>query len=289
MAEQATLKETLRGIFALEKVVAHGSHILAIAVVSWLLYFLVKRAIRTAARAADARVDQEARRQRITTVLLLVGSVVRYVIIFMALVMVLRDIGVNLTPILAGAGVVGLAVGFGAQNLVRDVVSGFFIIMEAQYAVGDLVEINGVLGRVEEVGLRITKVRDPNGQLRYFANGSIATANNYTEDYVGYVVNIPLPPEEPASPAEFARELFRDFDREFRVFAEPPTVQPVESLQTYARLLRVRANAIPGRHTIVEQKLPARVTAALERAGHSVPSGTEVTVSLLFPPPGART
>ncbi len=288
MAEQATLKETLKGIFALEKVVAHGSHILAIVVVSWLLYFLVKRAIRTAARTADARIEQEARRQRITTVLLLVGSVVRYVIIFMALVMVLRDLGVNLTPILAGAGVVGLAVGFGAQNLVRDVVSGFFIIMEAQYAVGDLVEINGVLGRVEEVGLRVTKVRDPNGQLRYFANGSIVTANNYTEDYVGYVVNIPLPREEPANPAEFARELFRDFDREFRVFAEAPEVQSVESLPTYARLLRVRVNAIPGRHAIVEQKLPARVTAALERAGHSVPIGTEVTVSLLFPPPGAR-
>jgi len=288
MAEQATLKETLRSIFALEKVVAHGGHILGIIVVSWLLYFLVKRAIRTAASAAHARIDQEARRQRITTVLLLVGSVVRYVIIFMALVMVLRDIGVNLTPILAGAGVVGLAVGFGAQNLVRDVVSGFFIIMEAQYAVGDLVEINGVLGRVEEVGLRVTKVRDPNGQLRYFANGSIATANNYTESYVGYVVNIPLPPEEPARPAGFATKLFRDFDREFRVFAEPPVVQPVESLPTYARVLRVRVNAIPGRHTIVEQKLPARVTAALERAGHSVPIGTEVTVSLLFPPPGTH-
>jgi small-conductance mechanosensitive channel len=288
MAEQATLKEALKGLFTLEKVVAHGSHILAIVVVSWLLYFFVKRAIRTAARTASTRIAQEARRQRVTTVLLLVGSMVRYVIIFMALMMVLRDLGVNLTPILAGAGVVGLAVGFGAQNLVRDVVSGFFIIMEGQYAVGDLVEINAVLGRVEEVGLRVTKLRDPNGELRYFANGSISTANNYTEDYVGYVVNIPLPPEEPARPAEFARAVFEDFDREFRVLTEPPSVHPVESLPTYARLLRVRVNAIPGRHSIVEQKLPARVTAALERAGHPVPTGTEVTVSLLFPPPGAR-
>ena len=102
-------------------------------------------------------------------------------------------------------------------------------------------------------------------------------------------VNIPLPPEEPARPTEFAAELLRDFDREFRVFAEAPDVQPVESLPTYARLLRVRVKAIPGRHTIVEQKLPPRATAALARAGHAVPTGTEVTVSLLFPPPGART
>ncbi|HUU55055.1 MAG TPA: mechanosensitive ion channel domain-containing protein, partial [Armatimonadota bacterium] len=225
---------------------------------------------------------------RVTTLVLLIGSVLKYVIIFFAGMMILQRVGLDPTPILAGAGVVGLAVGFGAQNLVRDVVSGFFIIMEGQYAVGDLVEINGVLGRVEEVGLRATKLRDPNGQLRYFSNGGISTANNYTEDYVAYVVNIPLQPQAPADPAGFAEGVFKDFEREFRVFVERPSVGSVETLPTYSRVLRVRVNAIPGRHTIVEQKLPARVAAALDRAGHALPAGTEVTCSLLFPAPGGR-
>jgi len=145
-----------------------------------------------------------------------------------------------------------------------------------------------VLGRVEEVGLRATKLRDPNGQLRYFSNGGISTANNYTEDYVAYVVNIPFPAEAPADPVAFAAGVFKDFEREFRVFVETPSVGLVETLPTYSRVLRARVNAIPGRHTIVEQKLPARVTAALDRAGHALPAGTEVTCSLLFPPPGGR-
>jgi small-conductance mechanosensitive channel len=280
--------DVLRDMVSVEKVVRQGTQVVLIIAISWVVYVVLRRLMGTAVATASRRIEEEAHRQRVTTLVLLIGSVLKYVIIFFAGMMILQRMGLDPTPILAGAGVVGLAVGFGAQNLVRDVVSGFFIIMEGQYAVGDLVEINAVLGRVEEVGLRVTKLRDPNGELRYFANGSISTANNYTEDYVGYVVNIPLPPEEPARPAEFARAVFEDFDREFRVLTEPPSVHPVESLPTYARLLRVRVNAIPGRHSIVEQKLPARVTAALERAGHPVPTGTEVTVSLLFPPPGAR-
>ena len=100
--------------------------------------------------------------------------------------------GFDMAPVLASVGVVGLAVGFGAQNLVRDVVSGFFIIMEGQYGVGDAVEINGLFGYVEEVGLRITKLRDPNGELRYFPNGTITQANRYTEGCISYRLVVPF-------------------------------------------------------------------------------------------------
>ena len=221
------------------------------------------------------------------TLLLLVGSVLKYVIIFLAGLMVLREVGLNPTPILAGAGVVGLAVGFGAQNLVRDVVSGFFIIMEGQYAVGDVVEINGVLGRVEEVGLRVTKMRDPIGQLRYFANGTIATANNYTEDNVAYVITVPVPAEEPADPIPLIRSILEDFEEEFRVFAKAPMLQ-LDNLPTYSRVVRVKAHAIPERHALLEQKLPTRVAASLDRAGYALRPGTEVGVSPRFPAPGSK-
>ena len=280
--------DVLKDMLSVEKVVKQGTQVVLIIAVSWVLYVVLRRLIGTGVATASKRIEEEAHRQRVTTLVLLIGSVLKYVIIFFAGMMILQRVGLDPTPILAGAGVVGLAVGFGAQNLVRDVVSGFFIIMEGQYAVGDLVEINGILGRVEEVGLRATKLRDPNGQLRYFSNGGILTANNYTEDYVAYVVNIPLQAEAPADPTAFAEAVFKDFEREFRVFVERPSVGSVETLPTYSRLLRVRVNAIPGRHTILEQKLPARVTAALERAGHALPAGTEVTCSLLFPAPGGR-
>ncbi len=278
--------DVLKDMFSLERLVKQGTQIALIVIVSWLVYVVVRRLLGTAASAASKRIEEEAHRQRVTTLVLLIGSIVKYVIIFFAGMMVLDKLGVNPAPILAGAGVVGLAVGFGAQNLVRDVVSGFFIIMEGQYAVGDMVEINGVFGRVEEVGLRVTKIRDAVGQLLYFPNGGIRTANNYTEDYVSYFVTVPVPREGLADPMPVVKAILDDFEDEFRVFVGQPTLR-VEDLPSYARAVRVRVRAIPGRQALLEQKLPARLAAGLERAGHPLPAGTEVSVSLRYPPPGA--
>jgi small-conductance mechanosensitive channel len=262
-----------------------SSRVLGTLVIAWVVYMVLGRVIRAAAAAAETRVGKEEQKQRVTTLILLGDSVVKYVIILVAGLTVLRQVGVDVTPVLAGAGVAGLAVGFGAQNLVRDVIAGFFIIMEAQYAVGDLVEINGVFGQVEGVGLRVTRLRQPNGQLRHFSNGSISSADTYTADYVAYVITVPVPREEPAEPIPVVRSAFEDFDREFRALAEKPTFE-VEDLPSYSRVVRVRARAIPGRHAALEQKLPTRLAAALERAGHPLPKGTDVAVSLRFPPPG---
>ena len=275
----------LKDLLPLEAVMRHAAKALATILIAWLVFALLRRALSTAARAAERRLDKEAQRQRFLTLVGLLASIVKYVVIFFAAIMVLRDLGVDPTPVLAGAGIVGLAVGFGAQNLVRDVVSGFFIIMEAQYAVGDLVEINGVLGRIEEVGLRVTKLRDPSGLLHYFANGSITTANNYTAEHIAYTITVPLPGEQPTDPLPLVRAILEDFDREFAVFAAPPTLA-LDHLPTYARVVRVTARALPGRHAALEQKLPARLASALERAGHPLPAGADVSISL-FSAPGA--
>ena len=282
------LLQAVRDLLPLERVIRQGGKAAATIVIAWVIFLAIRRAIRGAARRADAHMKEEAHRQRVTTLLLLLESVTKYVIIFFAGIMVLRDVGVDPTPLLAGAGIAGLAVGFGAQNLVRDVVSGFFIIMEGQYAVGDLVELNGVFGRVERVGLRMTRVRDLSGKLRYLPNGSITRAETYTCDYVAHTVTVPLPPDEPADPVPVVQSMLEDFDREFKVFAEPAQVGPVENLTTYARVLRVETRSVPGRESPIEQKLPTRLAGALERAGHSLPAGTEISVSLRFPPPVAN-
>jgi small conductance mechanosensitive channel len=255
--------------------------------VGWVVYVVLSRAIRLAAGAAEKRIESEPHRQRVKTLILLGESIVRYGVIIATGITVLGQLGFNLGPLLAGAGIAGLAAGFGAQNLVRDVISGFFIIMEGQYAVGDQVKVNGVFGRVERLGLRITAVRQPDGELRYFSNGSISSAENFTAKYVAHVVTVPLPAEDPGDAEKAVREILFDFDREFGVFRSRPQIGQTEDLETYARVVRVETHSIPGRQTLVEQKLSARMKAGLERAGYSLPAGTEVSIALRHPAPGA--
>jgi small conductance mechanosensitive channel len=273
---------------SLDDLTVRAGGILLTIILAWLTYWLIRRAALGGLRAAGNRVQDSAHRQRMTTLVLLALSITKYVIIFVAAVMIIqKQLNLNPYPVLLSAGVVGLAVGFGAQNLVRDMVSGFFIIMEGQYAVGDLVEINGAFGRVEEVGLRVTRIRDPNGEIRFFPNGSITSANNYVLQYIPYVMTTPCAREAAGDLPVLIRSILEDFDREFAVFADPPQIGPIEDLATYARLVRAEVHVIPGRHVIVEQKLPGRVAGALERAGRPLPKGADVGLALrpLAPPP----
>jgi len=264
---------------------AVSARILGTALVAWIAFRLVHFATAAAIEKTRTGLKEDEQRQRVTTLFLLARNVAKYVIIFVGAVTVLSALNIDVTPIIAGAGILGLAVGFGAQNLVRDVISGFFIVAEGQYSVGDLVELNGVFGRVEQVGLRMTRLRQPDGQLRFLPNGSIASANRYTEDMVAHVITLPIPQEAPEDPISLVRSVLDDFEREFTVFAEHPEVA-LDTLPTYARVVRITTRATPGRHSLVEQKLPLRLSAALERAGHPLPAGTDVSVAPLFPPPG---
>src|SRR3989337_4118909 len=122
------------------------------------------------------------------------GSILKkatFVALFIiALMMVLKEVGMDIAPIITGAGIVGLAVGFGAQNLVRDIISGFFIIMENQVRVGDVAVINGTGGLVEEINLRTIVLRDLEGTVHVFQNGAINTLSNRTKDFSYYVIDL---------------------------------------------------------------------------------------------------
>ena len=123
----------------------------------------------------------------------LLQSVCQYVLYFGSGVLMLGVLGVNTPPILAGAGILGLGVGLGAQNLVTDVVSGFFILFEGQYLVGDFVQIGDADGTVESVGIRLTEIRDAHGKLHIIPNGQIKAVTNYSKDYVNAVVDLRVP------------------------------------------------------------------------------------------------
>ncbi len=111
--------------------------------------------------------------RRVKTIRSLIMSLLRYVLYFVGAIMILSEMNVDTRSILAGAGIIGLAVGIGAQNLVRDVATGFFILFEDQFAVGDYVSIAGVAGTVEDMGLRVTKIREETGDLHIISNGEI--------------------------------------------------------------------------------------------------------------------
>ncbi|HZT83056.1 MAG TPA: mechanosensitive ion channel family protein, partial [Gemmataceae bacterium] len=138
--------------------------------------------------------DPEAEQnQKGRTLVPLMHSVCQYVLYFGSAVVMLGVLGVDTRPILAGAGILGLAVGLGAQSLVTDVVSGFFILFENQYLVGDYVKIGDATGVVEAVGIRVTQVRDGQGKLHLIPNGQIKGVVNYSKGFVNAVVDVRLP------------------------------------------------------------------------------------------------
>jgi small conductance mechanosensitive channel len=128
--------------------------------------------------------------KRVRTLTALLRSVVFVLLIGVAVVMVLKELGMDIAPIIAGAGILGLAVSFGAQNLVRDIISGFFIIFEDQVRVGDSAVINGKSGTVEEIKFRTISIRDLDGTLHIFPNGSITQLSNQSRDWSKYIVDV---------------------------------------------------------------------------------------------------
>jgi small conductance mechanosensitive channel len=203
-----------------------------------------------------------------------IGSVLRsmssVVIGTVAAVMVLAEFNVNLAPILASAGIVGLAVGFGAQNLVRDFLSGMFMLLEDQYGVGDIVDVGVASGEVEAVGLRITTLRDGNGTVWYVRNGEILRVGNKTQGYAIAVVDLPVAHSADIGVVtELLGRVARDRVAEPDIaddVLEPPEVLGVERVAADAVTLRVTARVQPGKQFAVQRALNAAVTSALDAA-----------------------
>jgi moderate conductance mechanosensitive channel len=200
-----------------------------------------------------------------------VGSVIRNaatILIFgTAFMMVLGQFGVNLAPVLASAGVLGLAIGFGAQNLVKDFLSGIFMLLEDQYGVGDHVDLGDAVGTIERVGLRTTTVRDVSGMVWYVRNGTIERVGNGSQDHAVAVVDVPLALDTDVTRAatvaeEAAAAGIEEHGHDEDVLGEPQ-VLGVESLSASGMTLRLTARTKPGRQWAVQRTMTERVVAAL--------------------------
>ena len=170
-------------------------------------YRIVAAVIRRLLRPLVGATDYPARAQRARTLGPLLTSVARYVMAFVVAVVILQQIGIDVRALLVSAGVVGVAIGFGAQSLIRDVIMGFFILLENLVAVGDVIEVGQHTGVVESVGLRVTKIRKFSGELRIIPNGELTAFGHHTAGWARLVVEVSVDYEE-------------DVDRALRVLGE---------------------------------------------------------------------
>jgi small-conductance mechanosensitive channel len=196
-------------------------------------------------------------------------------------VQIATRLGILTSSLVAPAAVVGVALGFGAQRLVQDLLAGFFIIAERQYGFGDLISIagpgvpEGVIGTVEDVTLRVTKVRTANGEVIFTPNGQIAQVTNLSRDWARVVVDVPVPlTVDIGHVSEILRGVGRAAyaDEELKPqLLDAPAVMGVQSIEVDQVRVRIVARTLPGRQFIVGLALRGRITAALRREGIHVP------------------
>jgi small-conductance mechanosensitive channel len=209
------------------------------------------------------------RAQQISTVVGLVRSAGTFLIVLIALLQALLAVGINVAPLLASAGIAGLAIGFGAQTLVKDVINGFFILVENQFEVGDQIKAAGVQGAVEEITMRRTLLRDADGTVHIVPNGAIQIVSNMTRDWTQVTLHIAVDYAEDSDRVikvlqEVAQEFYNDPAFREGVVAEPevPGIERVTGQEVdYLMLVKVR----PGRQYAVARELRRRIKACLEK------------------------
>jgi len=210
--------------------------------------------------------------RRVDTMRVLANNIVRYTLYFLAILMVLQLLGIDLKPVLVSAGVLGLAVGFGAQSLVRDIITGFFIIFEDQFAVGDVVTINNMTGTVQEIGLRITRVRSWTGEVYIFPNGTITQVTNFSLQNTLAVVDVSVAYEEDLKQVESVlKEVLQSARTELTDIVAEPEILGVQALGPSEVTLRVTAECKPNTHHAVNRNLRAMIRTEFTKRGISIP------------------
>ncbi|HLR68766.1 mechanosensitive ion channel family protein [Virgibacillus alimentarius] len=211
--------------------------------------------------------------RREATLKKLIQNMISYIIYFMALVMILDTLTIKIGPLLAGAGVAGLAIGFGAQNLVRDIISGFFIIFEDQFSVGDYVFTSGVEGTVEEIGLRTTKIQSWTGEQNVIPNGSITQVTNYSIHNGLAVVDINIPYESDIETAEKVIErVVGELPDKYEEIVTIPEILGVQTLELSHYVIRVVAETLPVYQWAGARMIRKEVKEALYNEGIEIPS-----------------
>ncbi|VXB86934.1 mechanosensitive ion channel family protein [Nocardioides sp. AX2bis] len=249
-------------------------------VVRWVVHRLIGRVVLRAEKGPAAAPGQQhrstRRTQRAQTVGSLLKSVSTGVITAVVGTMMLSEIGVNIAPIIASAGIIGIAVGFGAQSLVADFLSGIFMIVEDQYGVGDVVDLGEAIGTVEAVTLRITRVRDINGTVWYVPNGSITRVGNQSQNWAQTVLDVTVGYDEDLARVRsvlesVAHDLWEDEAFEGKIIEEP-SVWGVQNLGPDGVDVRVVLKTAPLEQWAVAREMRQRIKARFDAEGIEIPN-----------------
>ncbi|CAB4765966.1 unannotated protein [freshwater metagenome] len=213
--------------------------------------------------------------QRARTMGSLLKSVITGVLLAIVGTMMLSEVGVNIAPIIASAGIVGIALGFGAQSLVSDFLSGVFMIFEDQYGVGDEVDLDGTVGTVEAVSLRVTRLRDINGTVWYVRNGEISRVGNMSQNWARTVLDVSVGYGEDLTKVrrvleDVAHDLWDDEDFKGEILEEP-SVWGVQDLGVDGILVRVALKTAPGLQWGIAREMRMRIKNRFEHEGIEIP------------------
>jgi small conductance mechanosensitive channel len=233
---------------------------------------LIRTAFALMARGAVAR-DAEATHRRLQTLSAIFSGVAQSTIFFIGLLILLQQLDVNITPILASAGVVGIAVGFGAQSLIKDLFSGFLILLEDQFSVGDIVRIAEFAGTVEQITLRATRIRGIDGSLTTIPNGNIATVSNLSKDWSRVVLDVEIDYREDVDRAMAIALATAIAYREEspQTIVEEPTMLGVDQVTYTSVTLRLLVKTAPAKQFDITRELRRRIKLAFAEEGIQTP------------------
>jgi len=260
---------------ALEIVMLATGAVLISRAVTWFSQWVTGR-IDSRTDSTDALVRSEAAKHRHAVTGVVTGAFLAILYLVTAII-ILERFGIPLTSLVAPAALIGVALGFGAQRVVQDVLAGFLIVAERQYGYGDLVQVNTVVGTavvtgtIEEVTLRITRLRTLNGEVVFIPNGQILLVTNLSRDWARAVIDVPLPVTADVSAVtnvlrEVGKKAFED-EALRPLLLDPPSVMGVESIAVDQFDIRVVARTLPGKQFEVSRVLRGRISTALREAG----------------------
>ena len=224
--------------------------------------------------------QRERARQRARTLATVMVSLFTGVLWFVGFLLVLGEVDIDLAPLLAGAGVAGIAIGFGAQTLIRDLLAGFFIVLEDQYAVGDIVDLEHAVGEVERINLRFTRLRDYQGKVWFIPNGEVRRVGNLSKLWSKAVLDVGIAYEDDIERAQAAMVAaandVREANMEHATIIDEPEVLGVEQLGANSVVLRMSVRTEPGEQWSVARALRARIKARFDAEGIEIPFAQSV-------------
>ncbi|MFA7172528.1 MAG: mechanosensitive ion channel family protein [Kiritimatiellia bacterium] len=263
-----------------ENILHTAFRLLVILVITWLSLYIVQKALSN----LENHLLQKSRKsgeplsesnKRVTTLVQLIRQAARIAIWLTIILIILKEIGVDIRPILASAGILGLAIGFGAQNLVRDCISGFFFILENQVRVGDVAIVNGTGGLVESVNFRTIVLRNNSGVVHIFPNGTVTTLSNMTNNWSAYVFEIGVAYKENTDRViEVMKQVGVDLKQDPAygdLMLEEPEIFGVDKFDNSAVIIKGRIKTRPIRQWKVGREYLRRIKLAFDNAGIEIP------------------